>query len=352
MDLVYVATEPSLHAEVAVKALTSGKHCVCQKPPSISQSEAEKMVNLSRYYSQLLSLLESHLRFLPAVARAKELIAEGHCGRVLAIEVHVAMGSLVDGEPYGWKCDAAMGGGALNIVGPHIVDLVSFLSGQHAERVHGMATTFRAQTERIHGYRTITSDDFCSFQLQCSGGVFATCNINTHLPGKYEFSVSVTGSEARLTVRGMDLYSCKNSAPETLLFKQERVDLPSLGLSPSSSSSSSLLSPDYFKPIYVGCREMFSALQKAYAVSAERSPLAPQSADGSAPLSLVPAARFEDGIYIRTVLDALATSQSTGRWVDIPKTDFVEATNPFWTSSATRLTNDKPSPKPHRPIFV
>ena len=68
VDLVYVATEPGMHAEVAVKTLTSGKHCICQKPPSFRQSEAQKMVSLSHYYNQLMSLLDNYMRFLPAVS--------------------------------------------------------------------------------------------------------------------------------------------------------------------------------------------------------------------------------------------------------------------------------------------
>ena len=46
VDLVYVATEFVLQAEVAAKALTSRKHSVHSKPPSISSSEAEKMLLL------------------------------------------------------------------------------------------------------------------------------------------------------------------------------------------------------------------------------------------------------------------------------------------------------------------
>lgn len=354
VDLVYVATEPGLHAEVAVKALTSGKHCICQKPPSISQHEAEKMVSLSRYYSQLTTLLQSHLRFLPAVTKMKEFIASGYCGRLMVIEARVLMGSLVEDDGYSWKCDETMGGGALNTVGSHIIDLVTYVSGQRAEKVHGSLKTFKPQTDKIHGFRTITSDDFCSFQLNCTEDVSAVVTVNTHAPGRFTFEFSVTGTEGQLVLRGVDLYGSKDAETEKLLHQQKwaKVDV-----------QNPLFPSDYYQPILVGCRHMFLALSNFYTSLSTRSgsSVAVTRSRRTHPPSLSklpnippapPSASFEDGIYIRTVLDAIFKSNKTGAWVDIPKPTLVESTNPFWTSSATRLDTDKPSPKAHRPVFV
>ena len=40
VDVIYVATDPVLRAEVSVKAITSGKHCVSLSPMSVSYSSA------------------------------------------------------------------------------------------------------------------------------------------------------------------------------------------------------------------------------------------------------------------------------------------------------------------------
>ena len=338
VDLVYVATEPGMHAEVAVKALTSGKHCICQKPPSICQAEAEKMVSLSRYYSQLTTILESHLRFLPAVRHMKELIGSGFCGRLLAVEARVLMGSLLEGEAYSWKCEPGAGGGVLSNMGSHIIDLVSFVTGQQAEKVHSCLKTFKPHTEKIHGYRSITSDDFCSFQMQCTEGLVSTVTLNTHAPGKFSFDFAVTGSDGRLVLRGMDLHGCQNREPERLLHRQEPASTQQLTQLPAE------LPAEFYQPFLVGLREMLQALRHTFESSAFPSP--------RKHARLPPAATFEDGIYIRTVLDALFESHTTGKWVVIPKTNLVESTNPFWTSSAARVDGDKPSPKAHRPVFV
>ena len=337
VDLVYVATEPGMHAEIAVKAITSGKHCICQKPPSICQSEAEKMLSLSRYYSQLVTILESHMRFLPAVAKMKELVSFGYCGRLLVIEARILMGSLIQNEPYSWKCDPSMGGGALNTLGSHIIDLVSFVSNQQAKKVHGYLKTFQPHTEKIHGYRTSSSDDFCCFQMHCTGDLSATVTLNTHAPGKYTFEFSVTGTEGRLVVKGMDLFGQKNTEKEEkLILQQRKVEI---------KGSDFKFPLEFYQPIVLGCTGMFQALKHVFEQS--HAQLSPRQRK-----VLNSAATFEDGIYIRTVLDAIYKSHSSGRWVDIPKTTLVESTNPFWTSSATRIDTEKPSPKSNRPVFV
>lgn len=333
VDLVYVATAPGKQAEVAVKALTSGKHCICQKPPTISQSEAQKMVRLSRYYSKLHSLLESHLRFLPAICKLKRLLGEGYCGQLLVMEAHVIMGSLIHDETYSWKCETSMGGGVLNMLGADIIDLISFLSDQHACKGHASLSTFRPTTRTIHGYRVITSDDFCCFQLKYSKGLSATVTLNSHAPGHFKFHFSVTGTLGRLVVQGLDLLGCREGGNEEVLLKQTDVDFQKFGMRGSSKYPGDLL-----QHLVIGYQEMFEMLVKFF-----------QGAQQSASF---PSATFEDGVYIRTVLDALHASNKEGKWVDIPTLSRVETSNPFWTSSTQQTDSKKSSSKSHEPIYV
>ena len=354
VDLVYVATEPGMHAEVAVKALTSGKHCICQKPPSSRQSEAQKMVSLSRYYSQLMSLLDSYMRFLPAVSKMCDLITSSYCGKLHVIEARVTMGSLIRQESYSWKCDPSMGGGVVNILGSHLIDLVSFISKQQAKRVHGTLNTFCPHTDNIQGYRTITSDDFCCFQMECTEGLSATVTLNTHAPGHFLFEFTVTGSDGRLVLKGVDLFGNRGDEEEQLLYKEDVTDFKM----EEFFGEDMKLPAAYYCQIVVGNRAMFKRLHSA--LESRKSQLHPAPAKFSkgdkgerslqSPTNVqvaLPSATFEDGLYIRTVLDAIHVSNSTGKWVDIPKASLVEMSNPFWTSSTA-----EPSPKTHRPVYV
>ncbi len=328
VDLVYVATEPRLQAELAVKALTSGKHCICQRPPSTSRKEAEKMVSLSRYYP-LISLLESYLRFLPAVKKMKELVARGDIGKPLIVEARVVMGSLIQSEPFSWKCDPSMGGGVLNIVGSQIIDLVSYVTGEKAKKVHGHMKTFTPHTDTIHGYRTITGDDFCVFQMQCTNDLSVTVTLHTHLQQQqYQFDFSVTGTKANLAVRGLDLY-----LNEENILKQEETNFRF-----SCLDLSTKFCADYYLPYILGCQELFSSL----------------SLESTSSKVTTVSATFEDGLYIRTVLDSIHLSAARGQWVRIPEEEGKEGDtsklNPFWTNHSSRGETDKPSPKPIRAV--
>ena len=59
-----------------------------------------------------------------------------------------------------------VGGGILFAFGTHIIDLVSYLTGQKASRVHGVTRTITPSTSTINGTRRITSPDFVAVQMQ------------------------------------------------------------------------------------------------------------------------------------------------------------------------------------------
>ena len=343
VDVVYVATDPVLRAEVSVKAITSGKHCVSLSPMSVSYSDGEKMLGVAHYYPQLLSLVQCHLRHLPATLKLREMIDSGFCGQVLVAEARVTMGSLIRDEPYSWKCDSSVGGGALNTVGSHLVDLLTFATRSRVKRVQGSLKTFRSQTPAVHGFRRVSSDDYCSFQAELDNQAFATVTINTHAHDCYEFEFSVTGTLGRLIMRGMDLFGAKSDlghGREVLFHKQDKLEIPSdvLGLSHC---------PDFYQPYLIGCRELFHALKED--LEQARQKLAPRRDSLHAVLV---SANFEDGLYVRNVLDAVTKSSGCGLWVEVEKVAVEETSNPFWTSSDARF-NDSLSPtKKQRPSLV
>lgn len=86
---------------------------------------------------------------------------------------------------YDWVCDELMGGGVLNMYGAIIVDLIAFLTHKRAMSVNGMLRTYARQTEHINGHRLITSDDFCSFQMELNDDACATVTVNGNMAGPY-----------------------------------------------------------------------------------------------------------------------------------------------------------------------
>ena len=341
VDLVYVATDPFLRAEVSVKAITSGKSCISLSPMTVSRADGEKMVGAACYYPQLLSLVQSHLRHLPASLRMREMVGDGYCGRVLVVEAKVTMGSLIRDEPYSWKCDSVVGGGALSIVGSHIIDLLTYVMGNRVRRVQGSLKTFRPQTATVHGFRRVTSDDYCSFHAELTNHVFAMVTINTLAHNCYDFEFSVTGTRGRLALRGLDLFGVKTDSGNTdeqLLVKQDRLEIPSDVLNLKHC-------PDYYQQYLVGCWELFAGLRSALEDT--------QQCLTHGNRAIHTSARFEDGLYVRSVLDAVTKSSGCGQWVEVEEVAVMETSNPFWTRSDARFNNAlSPTKKQQRPSLV
>jgi len=217
VDMVCVLCPPHVRAEVAVKALSIGKHVLCDSPAGLSREEAVRMVNAAQYYPKLLSLIRHELRFLPAFIKMKQYLEEDFCGEPLICECKIEMGSLLNNR-YNWMCDQAMGGGVLTNVGAHVIDIISFLTNQRAVEVHGTLKTFVTQIDSVSSFRHISSDDYTAFQIKLNRGTFATVSLNTHIPGRYSQTITIYGSKGQLIARNGNLYGMKNGSKEELIY--------------------------------------------------------------------------------------------------------------------------------------
>ncbi len=343
VDLVYVATEPLSQAEVAVKALTSGKHCICVKPPSVSISEVDKMLTLSQYYSQLHSVLECHIQFVPAYQELKKIIGEGGIGEVMTIDVNMEMCSLIGNESYSWKCDPSLGGGVLNLVGSHVIGAVCNIGRQFCQikRVNCALKTCNRTSRKINGYRTILSDDYCSLQLELANGIFANITLNSLCENDYTYQFTVNGSRGRLVMNGLNLYLQQKGKEKCLIHKEE-ISL-SVRQQYSEEAQRMNLPFEYYYSMVVGSRGMILALRKLFTGD---------SGGGIQRKSILNLSSFEDGHHIRTVLDLAQISSKQYSWVEVVgmKEHRSFHLNPFWTTSNVKVDVEKPSPKSHDPV--
>lgn len=211
VDLIFIICPPYLHSQISVKALGIGKHVVCDKPAGLNQLDASKMVRACQYYPSLISILNHSLRFFPAFTKMYEVLRGGYLGDIddiSNVDVRVQMASLLHNK-YDWLCDATMGGGILNLVGSHIIDLIKFLTNKTAVRVHGTIRTFTKTTPYVNGIRHVSAPDFCTFQMELENGCLVTATLSSHIPGaKFQQEVVMCSRTGHLAVRGGDLYGC------------------------------------------------------------------------------------------------------------------------------------------------
>ncbi len=130
VDIVYVATPHPLHHANTRLCLEAGKAVICEKPFTLNAGQARDLVALAR--ERRVFLMEAMwTRYLPAVARARDLVAEGAIGepRLLTADFGFRMAP----DPAHRLFDPALGGGALLDIGVYLVSLSSMVFGPPTE---------------------------------------------------------------------------------------------------------------------------------------------------------------------------------------------------------------------------
>src|SRR5450755_2556972 len=84
VDLIDVCTPGSSHAEISIAALRAGKHVLCEKPLANTLAEAEAMTLEAEYAAErgVRTMVGFNYRRVPAVAFARQMIAEGRLGTI------------------------------------------------------------------------------------------------------------------------------------------------------------------------------------------------------------------------------------------------------------------------------
>jgi predicted dehydrogenase len=132
VDVVYVATPHSQHAEVTLAALDAGKHVLCEKPMALSERQVRQMTE--RAESRGLFLMEAiWSRFLPSYVALRDILDTGKLGEPLVVESDFGFRAPVSRDHR--LFNAALGGGALLDLGIYPVQLCSMVFGGPPDRI-------------------------------------------------------------------------------------------------------------------------------------------------------------------------------------------------------------------------
>lgn len=129
LDAVSVCLPTHLHAAATIAALRAGKHVVCERPPTLTASEAKK-IETAAAKAQKVVLYGMQRRFGGPELAAKQAIVKGYAGKVYhARTVWTRTRAVPIGT--GWFTDREKaGGGALMDLGSVMLDLGWYLLGE------------------------------------------------------------------------------------------------------------------------------------------------------------------------------------------------------------------------------
>ena len=114
-DVVSILTESGNHFEHAKKALSHGKHVICEKPLALKIGQCEELVELAKENDVRLFTVKQN-RYNDSVLRAKAYLDNGDLGDLIALKSNVLWcrpQEYYDQAP--WRGTWAMDGGVLLI---------------------------------------------------------------------------------------------------------------------------------------------------------------------------------------------------------------------------------------------
>lgn len=204
IDIVDICAPGWLHAEIATAALAAGKHVLVEKPLANSLEEAEAMVMAaqSARAAGVRSMVGFNYRRVPALALARQLIADGELGTVRQVRASYLQDWLADEQaPMTWRLrKETAGSGALGDIASHAIDQVQHLLGDSVTNVSGTLHTFTTERQGPHGPERVSVDDAAWATLSMAGGAVANVDVSRVALGqKNALRIEVYGTDGALT---------------------------------------------------------------------------------------------------------------------------------------------------------
>jgi len=159
------------------------------------------------------------MRYLPAIAYAKELIDEEYLGKLNRVDVTMTLEQAWGYEHGNWAADDSRGGGILMELGLHFLDIVRWwfgdVSAVVAERQTHFATFKRAR-EKGDGVltHTVTGDDAFWCVLRFARGGQALVNFISGARYEPGWTIGAYGTTGSLVVQGGGLLGMRDGDRE------------------------------------------------------------------------------------------------------------------------------------------
>ena len=316
VDLVDICTPGDSHAEIAVAALAAGKHVLCEKPLANTVAEAEQMAEAAERAraAGVRAMVGFTYRRVPAIAFARQLVAEGRIGEVRHVRAQYLQDWIADPEaPHSWRLDKERAGsGALGDIGAHIVDLTQFITQDRITEVSGQLVTFvkerpvAAEHSGLSGTAggagetaPVTVDDAAVFLAKFTGGAIGVFEATRFATGrKNAIRIEINGSAGSLAfdfedMNVLHLYDA-TEPDETAGFKR-------------------ILVTESTHPYVAAWWPPGHGLGYEHGFTHQVVDLVTAIAEGTDP-----APTFADGLQVQRVLAAVETSSDTRQWQEIP----------------------------------
>lgn len=154
VDCILIATPPASHAKLAIDALHSGKHVLCEKPIAMTRPEAEDMIREASAQQRAFGVINNFIRF-PEIRKLHDIMGGLAPRRPRTVSIR-GLGLGMDAEmiqaylaprPVTVSCDSR--GGVLLDYGVHVIYVLNSLLKAVPDFVTCRTSTFQTGNESV-----------------------------------------------------------------------------------------------------------------------------------------------------------------------------------------------------------
>ncbi len=195
INAVDICTPTPSHAPLIKNAIEAGMDFLCEKPLSEDLDEAKELAELVEK-SGRIGMVGYIYRFAPVFEQAKEILGDAmNTGNSMVLgdvtAAHFRLGGR--GSHQVWKHMKAQGGGAINEMLVHMVDLASWYFGE-MDKVEVLACDHLRPEREIQGkMETVDAEDYVIVRMKSKSGVEIVCQADLITPAFTQF-IEVQGA--------------------------------------------------------------------------------------------------------------------------------------------------------------
>lgn len=201
IHLISVTSPNMFHKEMALAAISAGKHVYCEKPLAPTASDCLEMTLEAEKAGVQTAVGFNYIKN-PMMKLARDIIASGEIGEIRSFRgVHAEDFMYDEKSPWTWRLDPRGGGGALADIGSHIIAAARYLLGDIIS-VNGQTHTLikkRPDSQDLSHMKAVEVDDITYAQLVFANGAVGTIEANWIASGKkMQHDYEIYGSKGGL----------------------------------------------------------------------------------------------------------------------------------------------------------
>jgi predicted dehydrogenase len=188
----------NVHEEPCVAAAENGIHLLCEKPLARTTEEARNMWEAAKK-NQIKAMTGFNYRFVPAVRKARDLIASGALGKIYHFRAMYLQDWILPhfNTPLLWRHNKEISGtGALGDFS-HIIDIGHYLLGSRIKSVQSTLKNYIPERELMDGSGTgtVDVDDAFASVIEFENGALGTLEGTRLASGRKNYHVFEVNGE-------------------------------------------------------------------------------------------------------------------------------------------------------------